>query len=47
MVMDEGHEVLFGGIWDLRYAGGVDEEFWFEEGLIFIIVVSLVQIWWA
>ena len=40
--MDEGHKVSFGGVWDLRRMSGVDEEFGFEEGLIFIIVVSLV-----
>ena len=44
--MDEGHEVPLGGVWDLCY-GGVDKELWFEEGLIFIIVFSLVQIRWA
>src|SRR6266436_6657762 len=47
VVMDEGHEVLFGGVWDLRYVGGIDEEFLFKESLIFIIVVSLIRIWWA
>ncbi len=26
--------------------GGVDEEFWFKENLIFIIVLSLVGIRW-
>ena len=42
MVMDEGHKVPFGGIWDLRYTGGVDKEFGFEESLILIVVVSLI-----
>jgi len=27
--------------------GGIDEEFWFEKSLIFIVVFSLVRIWWA
>ena len=43
VVVDEGHEVPFRGVWDLR-RGGVDEEFWFEEGLIPIVVVSLVRV---
>src|SRR6266478_8825011 len=36
MVVDEGHEVSFGGVWELCRVGGVDEEFWFKESLIFI-----------
>src|SRR6266404_997753 len=46
MIMDEGHEVSFRGVWYLR-SSGVYEEFWFEEGLIFVVVVSLVGIGWA
>ncbi len=47
MVMDESHEVSFGGVRELCYVGSIDEEFWFEESLIFIVVVSLIQVWWA
>ncbi len=44
VVVDEGHEVSFRGVRDLCHSG-IDEEFWFEEGLISIVVISLVQIW--
>ncbi len=47
VVVDEGHEVPFGGIWDLCYVGGIDKEFRFKEGLILVVVVSLIQIWWV
>ncbi len=46
VVVDEGHEVPFRGIGDLCY-GSINEEFWFKEGLIFIVVVSLIRIWRA
>ncbi len=46
VVVDEGHEVFFGGIWDLCY-DSIDKEFWFEKGLIFVVVVSLIQVWRA
>ena len=46
MIMDEGHEVSFRGVWYL-HSSGVYEEFWFEEGLIFIVVVSLIRVWWV
>ncbi len=41
VVVDEGHEVPFCGVWDLCYSS-VDEEFWFEEGLVFVVVISLI-----
>ncbi len=47
MVMDEGHKISFGGVWELCQVGGIDEEFWFEESLILIVVFSLIQIWWT
>src|SRR6266478_381300 len=46
MVVDEGHQVSFGGVWNLRYVGGSDEQFWLEESLILIIVFPLVCIQW-
>src|SRR6266404_1914167 len=42
VVMDEGHKVLFGRFWELHCMGGIDEEFWFEKGLIPVVVVPLV-----
>ena len=39
--MNKSHEVSFGGVWDLC-CSSIDEEFWFEEGLVFIVVASLV-----
>ncbi len=44
--MDEGHEVPLGGVWDLGY-GGIDKEFRFEEGLVLVVVISLIRIWWS
>jgi len=46
MVMHEGHQLLFG-----RFGRGRDdlfnEQFWFQECLIFIVVLSLVGIGWS
>src|SRR6266436_9317412 len=41
VVVDEGHEVSFCGVWDLCY-GSVDEEVWFKEGLVLVVVISLI-----
>ncbi len=41
VVVDEGHEVSFRGVRDLG-RDSVDEEFWFEEGLVLVVVVSLI-----
>ncbi len=46
VVVDEGHEVSFRGIWDLG-RDSVDKEFWSEEGLVFVVIVSLVQVGWT
>jgi len=46
VIVDEGHEVSFRGVWD-SCSGGVDEEFWFEEGLVFVVVVSLIRVEWS
>ena len=27
--------------------GSVNEEFWFKESLIFVVIFSLIRIWWA
>src|SRR6266478_3224116 len=42
MVVDEGHKVSFGGIWELRYVDSINEKFWFEESLIFVVIFSLI-----
>ncbi len=42
VVVDEGHKVSLGRLGELCYVGSVDEEFWFEEGLILVVVISLV-----
>ena len=44
--MDEGHKIPFRGVWDLC-CGLIDKEVWFEEGLIFVIVGSLIRIRWT
>ncbi len=41
MIMDVGHKIPFRGVWDLSYVG-IDEELRFEEGLVLVVVVSLV-----
>ena len=41
VVMDEGHEVSFRGVWDL-HCDSINKEFRLEEGLILVIVVSLI-----
>ncbi len=46
VVMNEGHEVPFRGVWDLC-CSSIDKEFRFKEGLIFIVIISLVRIWWV
>ena len=46
VIMDEGHEISFRGVWDLC-CSSVDKEFWFEEGLVFVVVVSLIRIGWS
>src|SRR6266403_2939985 len=42
MVVDKGHKVPFGRLRELCHVGGIDEEFWFEEGLVSVVVISLV-----
>ncbi len=41
VIVDESHEVPFRGLQD-SYYGGIDKEFWLEEGLILVVVISLV-----
>ena len=46
MIMHEGHQLLFGrfgGVCDDLF----DEQFWFEECLIFVIVLALVGVGWS
>src|SRR6266403_5668572 len=45
VIVDERHQISFRGIWYLR-VGGVYEEFRFEQGLIPVVVISLVGIRW-
>ncbi|SRR6266436_5652061 len=42
VVVDESHEVSFGGVWEMHHVGGIDEEFWFEESLILVVIFSLI-----
>src|SRR6266404_8840082 len=44
--MNESHKVSFRGVRYLR-GSGVYEEFWFKEGLVLVVVVSLVGIGWS
>src|SRR6266403_6203677 len=46
VIVDEGHEISFRGVWDLC-CGSVNKDFWFEEGLVFVVVVSLIRIGWS
>src|SRR6266478_9678057 len=41
MIMDESHKVSFRGVWYFR-GSSVYEEFQFKEGLILVVVISLV-----
>ncbi len=47
VVVDEGHEIPFRGVWKSRYVGSINEKFWFEESLILVVVFPLIRIWWA
>src|SRR6266403_3933433 len=46
VIVDKGHKISFQGVRDLC-CGSVDKEFWFEEGLVFVVVVSLIRIGWS
>ncbi len=46
VIVDEGHKISFRGVRDLC-CSSVDKEFWFEEGLVFVVVVSLIRVGWS
>ncbi len=42
VVMDEGHKVPFGRVWDLCHVSGIDEEFWAKKSLVLVVVLPLI-----
>ncbi len=40
--MDQNHKVSFQQFWECCYVGGFDEELRLKEGLVLVIVVSLI-----
>src|SRR6266403_6375818 len=46
VIVNEVHQSSFRGVWYLC-SGSVYEEFWFKQGLVLVVVVSLVRVGWA